>query len=264
MKTIRNISQGPSVTGDALSVLRWAQDSMESYNRQGDKETSVRLAVSYTPPDKPRPGMIVYADGVKWNPGSGEGLYYYTLAGTWLRGIAYAPVNSPTFTGDPKAPTPSPGDNDTSIATTAFVTAAVAAGGGGSQPLDATLTALANYNTVGFLVETAADTFVGRSLAAGTGISITNVAGTAGNPSISVNVGAGLTWTVTQNFATVNATGYQISGTAVVGTRKTGWAAATGSKDRTSFNASNVTLPVLAQHVGAMIDDLIAHGLIGT
>jgi hypothetical protein len=36
-----------------------------------------------------------------------------------------APVNSPTFTGDPKAPTPTAGDNDTSIATTAFVSAAV-------------------------------------------------------------------------------------------------------------------------------------------
>jgi hypothetical protein len=42
-----------------------------------------------------------------------------------------ANLASPTFTGDPKAPTPSPGDNDTSIATTAFVAAAVAASGGG-------------------------------------------------------------------------------------------------------------------------------------
>ena len=33
----------------------------------------------------------------------------------------YAPLASPTFTGDPKAPTPANGDNDTSIATTAFV-----------------------------------------------------------------------------------------------------------------------------------------------
>jgi hypothetical protein len=33
----------------------------------------------------------------------------------------YAPIASPTFTGDPKAPTPSTADNDTSIATTAFV-----------------------------------------------------------------------------------------------------------------------------------------------
>ena len=38
-----------------------------------------------------------------------------------------APIDSPTFTGDPKAPTPLAGDNDTSIATTAFVTAAVTA-----------------------------------------------------------------------------------------------------------------------------------------
>lgn len=32
-----------------------------------------------------------------------------------------ASLNSPAFTGNPTAPTPSPGDNDTSIATTAFV-----------------------------------------------------------------------------------------------------------------------------------------------
>lgn len=32
-----------------------------------------------------------------------------------------ANINSPTFTGDPQAPTPPPGDNDNSIATTAFV-----------------------------------------------------------------------------------------------------------------------------------------------
>jgi hypothetical protein len=38
-----------------------------------------------------------------------------------------APIASPTFTGTPAAPTPSPGDNDTSLATTAFVTAAIAA-----------------------------------------------------------------------------------------------------------------------------------------
>lgn len=37
-----------------------------------------------------------------------------------------APLASPTFTGDPKAPTATPGDNDTSLATTAFVTAAIA------------------------------------------------------------------------------------------------------------------------------------------
>ena len=36
-----------------------------------------------------------------------------------------APIDSPVFTGDPKAPTPAVGDNDTSIATTAFVKRAI-------------------------------------------------------------------------------------------------------------------------------------------
>lgn len=35
----------------------------------------------------------------------------------------FAPINSPLFTGDPRAPNPPAGDNDTSVATTAFVTA---------------------------------------------------------------------------------------------------------------------------------------------
>lgn len=43
-----------------------------------------------------------------------------------------APLASPVFTGDPQAPTPPPGDNDTSIATTAFVVSTVAGSGGPS------------------------------------------------------------------------------------------------------------------------------------
>lgn len=39
-----------------------------------------------------------------------------------------APLESPILTGNPTAPTPSPGDNDTSIATTAFVQALVGVG----------------------------------------------------------------------------------------------------------------------------------------
>jgi hypothetical protein len=40
--------------------------------------------------------------------------------------VSKAPVDSPTFTGNPKAPTPLVGGNDTSIATTAFVATAIA------------------------------------------------------------------------------------------------------------------------------------------
>lgn len=38
-----------------------------------------------------------------------------------------APLDSPVLTGNPRGPTPSPGDNDTSLATTAFVASAIAA-----------------------------------------------------------------------------------------------------------------------------------------
>ncbi len=47
-----------------------------------------------------------------------------------------APLDSPHFIGNPTAPTPSPGDNDTSLATTAFVQTAVAGAGSGFAPIN--------------------------------------------------------------------------------------------------------------------------------
>lgn len=48
-------------------------------------------------------------------------------AATALANLGGAPLASPVFTGNPTAPTPAPGDNDTSVATTAFVVALAAA-----------------------------------------------------------------------------------------------------------------------------------------
>lgn len=70
-----------------------------------------------------------------------------TIQGIDIASLGFAPIASPTFTGDPKAPTPLTADNDTSIATTAYVKANLA----NFQPLDADLTAisaLAGTNTI--------------------------------------------------------------------------------------------------------------------
>jgi hypothetical protein len=82
---------------------------------------------------------------------------------------------------------------------------------------------------------------------------------------------------------TVNASGFQVGGTAVVGARKTGWTAASGTADRTTFatyTAPDISaayveaeaqaiadhVQVLSRHLKALIDDLhstAGHGLIG-
>lgn len=44
---------------------------------------SLPLSPVFAPPSRPRTGTIVYADGVKWNPGAGEGAYVFGSDGNW-------------------------------------------------------------------------------------------------------------------------------------------------------------------------------------
>jgi len=52
---------------------------------------------------------------------------FNTVGSSTMEFPSFAPLASPAFTGNPTAPTPTLGDNDTSIATTAFVLGAVTA-----------------------------------------------------------------------------------------------------------------------------------------
>ena len=40
---------------------------------------------TFAAPARPRNGDIRYADGTTWNPGSGEGIYFYNTAGSWVK-----------------------------------------------------------------------------------------------------------------------------------------------------------------------------------
>ena len=44
-----------------------------------------RLERMNVAPDKPRLGDIRYADGSNWNPGSGEGIYFFNSSGNWVK-----------------------------------------------------------------------------------------------------------------------------------------------------------------------------------
>ena len=79
------------------------------------------------------------------------------------------------------------------------------------------------------------------------------------------NVGIGTT-TPSQKLdvnGSAKATSFFVGTNQVVSSRKSGWSAPTGTATRTTFATSTVTLPELAGKVKALIDDLIAHGLIG-
>lgn len=54
-----------------------------------------------------------------------------------------------------------------------------------------------------------------------------------------------------------------MNGTQVLTNRITGWAAPTGTATRSSFDTASVSLSQLAEHVKALIDDVMTHGIIG-
>jgi hypothetical protein len=57
---------------------------------------------------------------------------------------------------------------------------------------------------------------------------------------------------------------YKVDGVRVVSNRRTGWATPTGPTSRATFDSASVSAPQIAQRLKALIDDLIAHGLIGS
>lgn len=74
--------------------------------------------------------------------------------------------------------------SDTELGYVDGVTSAIQTQLDAKQTSDATLTALAAYNTNGLLTQTAADTFAGRTLTEGLALDVTNGDGVSGNPTV--------------------------------------------------------------------------------
>ena len=45
---------------------------------------TLKVTVSHTVPPRLEEGVVAYADGTNWNPGSGAGLYVY-VSGSWSK-----------------------------------------------------------------------------------------------------------------------------------------------------------------------------------
>jgi len=91
----------------------------------------------------------------------------------------------------------------------------------------------------------------------------------SGGQAIQINAGAIAIRKFMSSDAFINVLtgkGYQVDNLTVVKDRKSGWALPTGTATRTAFDTTTVTLPLLAERVKALIDDLhstAGHGLIG-
>lgn len=70
---------GPASTQISEEVMRKFAELEVRVNRGVMR----RLTILYAAPEKPQAGLLVYADGTVWDPGSGEGVYRYSLGNTW-------------------------------------------------------------------------------------------------------------------------------------------------------------------------------------
>jgi len=99
------------------------------------------------------------------------------------------------------------------------------------------------------------------SVVAGTGWTFEHVTQAGASPVLVAELSASGTLRTTGQIVGAS---FAAAGTQVVGARRTGWTAASGTAARTSFDAASVTTAELAKRVKALIDDLMAHGLIGS
>lgn len=62
---------------DPVELQRWLRQETSNIKAAIDALAAGHLDRQMEPPLKPRDGDIRFADGVSWDPGSGQGIYYF-------------------------------------------------------------------------------------------------------------------------------------------------------------------------------------------
>jgi hypothetical protein len=72
-------------TGTDLDAFQtYVRLELERLSRSLQETIALDLRPVHREPDRPREGMIVYADGTDWNPGAGKGSYEFRGA-AWFK-----------------------------------------------------------------------------------------------------------------------------------------------------------------------------------
>ena len=80
------ISPAPAPgTEEGRAIMAWVMEAFQAEGRARQETETLRLTELHVAIAKPRDGMVVFADGTDWNPGSGRGYYgYYSAAWHFL------------------------------------------------------------------------------------------------------------------------------------------------------------------------------------
>lgn len=74
-----------NIPQDSAEFVGWVTDEFRRLAAALQLAIARNVEKSFVAPSKPRDGMVVFADGVKWNPGSGQGFYgFYNSAWHFL------------------------------------------------------------------------------------------------------------------------------------------------------------------------------------
>ena len=85
VKSVTHYEPGPLPTdGEDLGIY-----VVTELKRLGDvlfNQATFRLERTHEAPTRPRGGDVRYADGSNWNPGSGEGIYFFNeTSSAWVK-----------------------------------------------------------------------------------------------------------------------------------------------------------------------------------